>query len=327
MVGWWFVLLLLILLLIYFLIGTSLCRWVLHQDSFPDSIRMGAYYTGYIPMMIGSNSPDEIKTKYGFSLYGLQKESTLMKCFTLVDDYEPSLVRVMKEYFGCDTTFVDVGANEGYFTLLAAKKGCKVYAVEPSQNNLKILSNNVAKNNYKPYVTILPYAAGNKNTNVTFHESSLNGMWSSVSTGGKTNLLSSAVTVEMKCLQDIIPEIPDIVKIDVEGFEDAVIEGCLSWVIAKRTIWIIEMDDTTHHGINLLHLFQSRGYNIATLVVDSACLPGRIYELEKYIIGTTPVVGFRNFIFTPDDYQSDISSLDICTSRDPCFERVRHTLS
>ena len=36
---------------------------------------------------------------------------------------------------------VDIGANIGAFSLLAAKHGCKVYAVEPEPKNLEALKN------------------------------------------------------------------------------------------------------------------------------------------------------------------------------------------
>ena len=270
-------------------------RWVLYQESFPDSFRMGAYYAGYVPMMVLPGSTEEIKTKYGFSIFGSSKDSTLVKCFRLVNDYEPSLVQFISSHLCQGKILVDVGANEGYFTLLGASKGAHVYAVEPSKNNLKFLTDNIERNNYSQRVTILPYAAGDEDKIVTFHESSLNGMWSSVGQG-KTNLLSTTTQVKMKCLQEIIPNLPDIIKIDVEGFEDAVLAGAKKWLKAKKTTWIIETDDTTPAGESVIRSFQDLGYRSSTLAVDSACLPGKIYYPEIY---TGDKVGFRNFIFEP----------------------------
>lgn len=333
---WGLILLVILILLFAFIFfGTNICRWLLHQD-LPDSLRMGAYYTGYVPMMVLPSSEEEIKTKYGFSIYGSAQDSTLMKCFHLANDYEPSLVKVINYYLPKGGVLVDVGANEGYFTLLAASKGAYVYAIEPSRANLKLLMKNVEKNGFQDLVVPLPYAAGDENKPIAFNESMLNGMWSSVGSG-KTNFLSRETQVEMRRIADIIDVIPNVVKIDVEGFEADVVAGALPWVTRKETVWIIEMDDTITTSI--IQLFRCAGYHIYTLVVDSACLPGRMYEPEEY----TSKVGFRNFIFVPDHESivngcdkevaseicefASVDEIDICTSRDATFQVQSHTIS
>ena len=245
-------------------------------------------------MMILPSSEEAIKTRYGFSIYGSSQASTLIKCFRLVNDYEPSLVTFMLPYLNRETVFVDIGANEGYFTLLAASRGASVYAVEPSRHNLKLLETNITKNNYSSQVTILPYAAGDANTTISFYDSLLNGMWSSVGQG-QSNFISTRTQVEMRRLEDIIQCLPDLIKMDVEGFEDSVMKGVLSWLESrgKRPIWVIETDDRTPQGQAVLNLFQEYGYTVTTLIVDSVCLPGRLYSPQPY----EGKVGFRNFIF------------------------------
>lgn len=45
-----------------------------------------------------------------------------------------------------NSTVIDIGANQGFFSMYAASKGATVYAFEPCQENFEILQWNVAKN-------------------------------------------------------------------------------------------------------------------------------------------------------------------------------------
>lgn len=55
------------------------------------------------------------------------------------------------------STFLDVGANIGWFTLVAAMKGHSVIAVEPFAENLSLLKASLCMNNVHHKVTIYPY--------------------------------------------------------------------------------------------------------------------------------------------------------------------------
>ena len=63
--------------------------------------------------------------------------------------YEPSLTKLLQRKLQPGTSFVDLGANIGYYTLLASflvgSKG-RVYAFEPDARNFEYLTGNVAMN-------------------------------------------------------------------------------------------------------------------------------------------------------------------------------------
>ncbi len=54
---------------------------------------------------------------------------------------------------------VDVGANSGVFSCIAADRGKAVYAFEPMPQNLRILAQTVERNNLATAIEILPIAA------------------------------------------------------------------------------------------------------------------------------------------------------------------------
>ena len=60
--------------------------------------------------------------------------------------YELDTLRVLRRRLGPGTTFIDGGANLGYFTCQAAVWGAKVVAVEPDPVNRERLTTNLAAN-------------------------------------------------------------------------------------------------------------------------------------------------------------------------------------
>lgn len=71
--------------------------------------------------------------------------------------YEPVETTLLKKLLQPGQTFVDVGANIGYYTLLAARivgpKG-KVYAFEPDLTNFTLLKKNITANGYTNVVAV-----------------------------------------------------------------------------------------------------------------------------------------------------------------------------
>ena len=66
--------------------------------------------------------------------------------------------------FSKNDVFFDIGANIGFYSLLASKCiGTKVYAFEPDLMNSRLLYENIIKNNVSDLVTLIPVALSNKN--------------------------------------------------------------------------------------------------------------------------------------------------------------------
>ena len=136
--------------------------------------------------------------------------------------FEPEKTAIIINALGMGDVFWDVGANVGYFTVLGAKivgKEGAVVAIEPSPVNLAFLKRNV-KLNKAENVTILPIAAGAAQGTVRLNTRSGRG------THCVDNLGDTLVDVNSidSLIQSGLPS-PTFVKIDVEGFEEYVIEG------------------------------------------------------------------------------------------------------
>jgi predicted methyltransferase len=88
------------------------------------------------------------RTRFGFSLQ-VKLPDTIQKVILLTGRWEPFLSRFVLDTLRPGDTFVDLGANIGYYSLLASRlvseKG-RVYAIEGSPSIFERLTENVALN-------------------------------------------------------------------------------------------------------------------------------------------------------------------------------------
>jgi FkbM family methyltransferase len=166
--------------------------------------------------------------------------------------YEASLTAIVRGVLSSGDTFVDVGANEGWFTLIAAKRTGprgRVIAFEPQHRIGSILRENLFLNGLD-WVTVSSNALGDvvKPTpaRITLAPSLNSGFSSIVRAHAPVRQwLWPREDVVVLSLDSALSgygcDRIKLVKVDVEGFEFNVLKGARS-LIANRLIdnWIIE---------------------------------------------------------------------------------------
>jgi FkbM family methyltransferase len=127
--------------------------------------------------------------------------------------------------------FVDVGANVGTYTILAAELGAEVIAFEPAQDTFALLAENVALNGYS--VRGIQAAAGSSCGTVQFTagQDTVN----RIHPAGDTE--APMVTVDAIIGSRVVAGL----KVDVEGFEIEVLRGC-EQALADQRIGLIQME-------------------------------------------------------------------------------------
>ena len=119
-----------------------------------------------------------------------------------------------------EDVFADVGANVGSYSVLASGVvGSRTVAIEPLPDTFNILSDNLTINHLSEKVTRLNIGIGAAAGALRFTHG-LDTM-NHVATPDETD----TIEIPVRTLDDILPETPQLIKIDVEGFEMAVLQG------------------------------------------------------------------------------------------------------
>lgn len=140
---------------------------------------------------------------------------------------------------------LDIGANSGVFTLLAcaANSECRVIAFEPVPRVYERLVQNIRLNSYSGRCQLREEAVsdtvGLANVHVPYGDMPTSASLHSVGFRGAegTMINVKVTTVDAVCSQcrDV-----DLVKIDVEGFEEKVLEGMRKTVARMKPTIIVE---------------------------------------------------------------------------------------
>ena len=137
-----------------------------------------------------------------------------------------------------NTILWDIGANIGLFSIYAASKykDLKIYAFEPSMNNLTILARNISINDLVERITINQFPlTDKKNEYLKLKEGSfieggaLNTFGEEFDYEGKDFKEKNSYKVFGTSIDHLIKEqildIPDFIKIDVDGIEHLILDG------------------------------------------------------------------------------------------------------
>ena len=169
--------------------------------------------------------------------------------------------------------FWDIGANVGLYSIYAAIKfnNIKVYSFEPSTSNLRVLSRNISINNLYNKILINQFPLTNTNKG---HQLM---MESNFSEGGALHSYGKNINYEGKKLdiknnymlfgfsinyliKNLNFEIPDYLKIDVDGLEHLILEGGNQFLNDEKIKSIsIEINENYQEQLNkvkdLMHSF------------------------------------------------------------------------
>ena len=167
-----------------------------------------------------------IKTRYGPLVCDLSENV----CLPLVmngeyshwRDEEPSLEALP---LTDQSVVVDIGANIGVLTAWFARRAHEVHAFEPAPRALELLRMNAPSN-----ATIHPLALGEESGLVRFTQAESLDM---------SAISDSGIEVEIRTL-DSYGLAPDLIKIDVEGFEPQVLRGARQTIARHRPLIMFE---------------------------------------------------------------------------------------
>ena len=213
-----------------------------------------------------------------------------------LDSAEGASVAAFHEFARTADVVVDVGAHTGLYTLtaLAAKATTRVVAFEPVPVNVATLEVNLVANGWRDRCEIRAQAVSNESGTIQVHvPHGDHPMSASLDVRGFRGLAGELVDVDVTTLDAAWPPdaVVDVVKIDVEGFEDRVLEGMTDTLERCRPVAMVECNPDGPIK-NVEAILRSFGYRFRLLDGTSRPLADSIVP--------DPAEIYRNFLCVPD---------------------------
>ena len=185
----------------------------------------------------------------GLAVY-IRPNDDLSRALYISGLYEPSTMLVLRRMLGPGSTFVDVGANAGLFSMIAARwvePAGRVYAFEPSKREYGRLVDHLALNGLTNVTPIRQALAGREGPVqlrvASFPNAGHNTLGMSFAYEGvRTERIESVHATTLDRFVELHGvERVDAIKLDIEGSEYAALSGCSSVLDRFRPVLIVEL--------------------------------------------------------------------------------------
>jgi FkbM family methyltransferase len=146
-----------------------------------------------------------------------------------VGEYEPEERGLVRRLLRSGDVFVDAGAHVGLYTVLAARAGARVHAIEPSSRSFELLCGNVRRNGVSALVRAHHLALSDEDGEAAIQLGDARfSAWTSFGRVPPGEQRGSE-RVETRTVDGLIADgtlsLPFLLKLDVEGWELHVLRG------------------------------------------------------------------------------------------------------
>lgn len=184
--------------------------------------------------------------------------------------YEPHVQAIFRRFLGPGMAALDIGANVGALTMLAAQlvgPTGRVLAIEPNPENVRLIEASRRRNGFS-HVEIHCVAAAEKAGILVLHQSGSNGMVAPAAEDLDALLRSSVIPAVR--LDSIVPaDLPvGFVKVDVERYEFKALQGLERTLRRWRPVIVSEFSPPAMEpgeGVAYLAYLIQLGYSLGVL--------------------------------------------------------------
>jgi len=208
-------------------------------------------------------------------------------------------LKILPDIVPRDRIAIDVGANKGVYTHLLARVAQSVEAFEPNPKIYRVLTRYLPSNVVAHQVA-LSDTVGTAELIVPMYGGGFSNQTASLNPR-KRNAGAGAVRVAQRTLDSYGFANVGFIKIDVEGFEPAVLAGARETIARERPVMQIELEEQ-HTGQSIEQCLAS----VQDLGMDAFFLrDGRLRPISEFspdqnrAAFTTRVGYINNFIFKP----------------------------
>jgi FkbM family methyltransferase len=179
------------------------------------------------------------KTRYSDNFSYYDTDEIIGRSLDLYGEYSQFELEFLLAMLNKNSVVYDIGANIGYHTTAFASVAKKVYAFEPHPKTYELLEKNTKG---LDHVYIGKYAVSNKNATccITDYDPETTGNFGAVSVvNDYDSVEATAISLDTAEL-----DLPDLIKIDVEGHELQVLQGCEKIIQQKCPVIFYEAHES-----------------------------------------------------------------------------------
>ncbi len=214
--------------------------------------------------------------------------------------WDTKISQVITSELRTGATMVDIGANIGYFTLLSSNlvgpKG-RVIAVEPSHRNASRLMENLWLNQVAN-TAVISIGAGSHGNFSKLNFPTYNNAGAATFRGNNTVQDQVAAILRLDDVFEMLSVVPDLIKIDIEGYEFEALQGMANTLKKYQPVVISELTDAFlielgQSSRQLIEFMESLGYTCEILSDSSPSESRWITSQDKHLSSQQFDVVFR----------------------------------
>jgi FkbM family methyltransferase len=251
----------------------ALFRWYLNR--FPLRDGKAYFYERLHPRLLPEERRLTVSLDKGFRLQLDLQDIEQRKIYFFGHYHERYEARIIESLLDTGEVFWDIGANIGYFTLVAAgvlKNRGQVVSFEPGREAFERLQTNISLNPFTNIIIHKLAVADKSGEAVLYLSGEVADSGANLYRPGKEQTLEEiCATVSLdQFSQEQGLRAPDFLKMDVEGAELAALKGAENILAHSRPLLLLEMEEKTLRaaGANkaaIARLLQNYGYQAAFL--------------------------------------------------------------
>lgn len=277
----------------------------------------------------------KVQTRFGRQIYLCLSDIGVAREILLNGDHEPDVGRSIIAHLPPDGVFLDIGANIGWFTLLAAdqlaraNQGGRVIAVEANPSVVPYLSASVVESGLSDFVSVKPYAVSREIGLGAFDSCTRGNL------GGQRVQHVQAVAPERRHvvpvirLDDLLCDLDrlDVIKIDIEGYEPLALQGGQALIERFRPMIIAEINAAALSSVSgldpksFVKMMQEFGYQ----PFDLNAVNGVAMDADQ-VHAAVERRGYCDFLFKPvasvKNIELDIPRCLVCDSSSARYKRI-----
>ena len=249
-------------------IASRISVFLARANDFPMRIRMMRWVE-----FIGRSSKVIAPISGGLTM-ALDQHDLVQRELLFQGVYERDVTELLASTLCERDVFLDIGANCGYYSLLAAARGAKVVAFEPDPDILAVLQLNIGLNiQLGSLIKTRGEALSNEDGSRRFFRADGANSGMSGFSDRRTVASFDVVTRKLDSLLDsgAVPS-PTVMKVDVEGHEESVLRGAIRALESADLRYVIFEAAPAQDGLPasqaLRDLFQRFGFGVRQIGIS-----------------------------------------------------------